>query len=99
MKDEPITKHSRYNNLFAFSVQTIIITKGAFLDLTMVTLLVKVKSREICSTFFGWEGLLVISTSALSFLQRKNEWSESFTIVTCVAKLFLIEALVMLHLL
>ena len=72
MKDEPITKHSRYNHLFTFSVQTIIITKGAFLDLTMVTLLVKVKSREICSTFFGWEGLLVISTSALSFSYKER---------------------------
>ena len=29
--------------------------------------------------------------SIIIFLQRKNEWSESFTIVTCVAKLFLIE--------
>ena len=73
MKDEPITKHSRYNHLFTFSVQTIIITKGAFLDLTMVTLLVKVKSREICSTFFfGCEGLLVISTSALSFSYKER---------------------------
>ena len=65
MKDEPITKHSRYNHLFTFSVQTIIIPKGTFLDLTMVTLLVKVKiSKGI------WENTsqLLLEESAIQLI-------------------------------